>query len=79
MTGADTAIVNALGLVIKFKLNGVDLESLDERLIGGCGWCLKRVVFKLEEACDEVEGVLVDVEAKWKNRDLLIVSIQKGV
>src|SRR5690242_7314043 len=70
VTGSEACIIDLLGLIVELDLDLHDLEALDER------WWLswlcrfrRGVVFKLEEASDEVQCILVDMEAQWQDVD----------
>ena len=64
MARANPGVVDLFGLVVEFNLDGVDLEALDKGFFWGNGRLRNGGVFELEEAGEEVEGVLVDVETE---------------
>ena len=76
MSGANAAVVDAFGFVIELELDSIDFETLDEGLFGRCGGRCGRVIFELKEAGDEVQGILINVQAQRKNRDLGSVSLE---
>ena len=65
MTRADAAVVDTFGFVVELELDGVDFETLDEGLFGGCGGRRERVVLEFKKAGNEVQSILVNVEAQW--------------
>ena len=66
MSGAEAGIINVFWLVIQFDADCVDFDTLKEGLLGLLGGRIdaRRIILEFEEARKEIEGVLINMEAK---------------
>ena len=72
--GAETCIIDLFGFVVEFDWHGTDFDALEIGLLDGHRRDFFRVIVEVEEACYEVQSILVDVKAERKNCDLSLVS-----
>jgi hypothetical protein len=62
VAGADATVVYTFGLVVEFELHSLNFETLDEGLLRRRGGLLDGFVLELEEPCNEVKSILIDMQ-----------------